>query len=78
MVLGGRANAREAAVHASPRRLFLSRMEAKVAKVQIVVAVIGFALAIVAFVLVTSGNVEECQRDGHSWAYCYQLLYGRR
>ena len=46
--------------------------------VQAVVFVIGLILAIVVAALVTGSNMDECQRDGHSWSYCYQLLYGRR
>jgi hypothetical protein len=39
-----------------------------------VLVVIGIAVA------VADGfsNLDECQRDGHSRSYCYQLLYGRR
>jgi hypothetical protein len=43
------------------------------------VAVVALVLAVLVAAAVGScRNLDECQRDGHSFGYCYQLLYGRR
>lgn len=36
------------------------------------------AVMVVVGVWVMASTMSECQDDGHSFLYCYQLLWGRR